>query len=150
VPNVQANVLAALAVRLIFEVVPLHIAAELAVVTLGLGLTVTVIAEDEPVHVAAVGVTLYTIVLATELLWSFKSWAIVEPEPALAPLTPELAPNVHVNVLAVLAVRTIFVVVPLQIVAELGVVTLGVGLTVTVIVDADPVHEPATDIGVTI
>jgi hypothetical protein len=44
-----------------------------------------------------------------------------------------LAPSVHAKELGTLAVRTILVVLPLQIVAELGVVTTGDGLTVTVI-----------------
>jgi hypothetical protein len=43
VPIVQLNVLAALAVNAIFVEVALHIVAVLAVVTTGVGLTVTVI-----------------------------------------------------------------------------------------------------------
>jgi hypothetical protein len=43
VPTVHVNVLAALAVNAMFVAVALHIVAVLAVVTTGLGLTVTVI-----------------------------------------------------------------------------------------------------------
>ena len=43
VPTVQVNVLGADAVKLIFGPVPLQVEARLAVVTTGVGLTVTVI-----------------------------------------------------------------------------------------------------------
>jgi hypothetical protein len=43
VPTVHVNVLAALAINAIFVAVALHIVAVLAVVTTGVGLTVTVI-----------------------------------------------------------------------------------------------------------
>jgi hypothetical protein len=49
-------------------------------------------------------------------------------------MLPVIVPTVHVNVLAVLAVKAILVAVLLQIAAVLAVVTAGVGLTVTVIV----------------
>ena len=42
VPMVQVNVLGTVAVRLIFGPVPLHVAAVLAVVTTGVGCTVTI------------------------------------------------------------------------------------------------------------
>lgn len=55
------------------------------------------------------------------------------PEPALAPVIPPvIAPTVHVNVLGTLAVREMFGPVPLQVEAVAGVVTAGVGRTVTV------------------
>ena len=60
---------------------------------------------------------------------------MVEPEPALAPVVPPvIVPIVHVNVLAALAVRLIFVLLPLQILFVLAVVTAGIGFTVIVIV----------------
>jgi hypothetical protein len=60
VPSVHANVLVAVALRLIFGPVPLHIAAVVVVVTAGKGLTVTVIVVAAPTHEAAieVGVTI--------------------------------------------------------------------------------------------
>ena len=60
---------------------------------------------------------------------------MVEPEPALAPVVPPvIVPIVHANVLAALAVRLIFVLLPLQILFVLAVVTAGIGFTVIVIV----------------
>lgn len=73
------------------------------------------------------------------------------PEPGVAPVIPPvIAPTVHVNVLAALAVRAIFVAVPLQIETLSVVVTTGVGCTVTVIVYAGPWQAPAIDVGTTI
>jgi len=70
VPMVQLKVLDALAVSDIFGPVPLQVDAVVAVVTLGNGFTVTVIAVGAPVQEFAVetGVTLYTIDPAVELL----------------------------------------------------------------------------------
>ena len=61
VPIVQVNVLAALAVKLIFGLKLLQIDEVLAVVSAGVGLTVTVIVYGEPVQlpVTEVGVTIY-------------------------------------------------------------------------------------------
>jgi hypothetical protein len=61
VPIVQVKVLAAVAVRLMLVAVPLHIIAVFAVVTEGIGLTVTVIVYGVPGHdpVTEVGVTIY-------------------------------------------------------------------------------------------
>lgn len=57
------------------------------------------------------------------------------PDPALAPVIPPvMAPMVHVKLLAVLEVSVTLGPVPLQVAAVLGVVTSGVGRTVTVIV----------------
>ena len=69
VPKVHANVLAALAVRLILELVPLQMLLLVAFVTAGIGLTVTVIAVAAPAQepVVEVGVTLYTMLPAVEL-----------------------------------------------------------------------------------
>jgi uncharacterized protein YqfA (UPF0365 family) len=64
-------------------------------------------------------------------------------------MPPVIVPIVHVNVLATLVVKPMFVPVPLQIVFVAAVVTVGVGLTVTVIVRGVPGHEPAVEVGVT-
>jgi len=60
VPIVQENELGMLEVKLIFDVLPLHILAVDELVTAGLGLTVTVIGVIGPTHVPVVdvGVTL--------------------------------------------------------------------------------------------
>jgi hypothetical protein len=155
VPTVQVNVLAALAVNAMFVAVALHITAVLAVVTIGVGLTVTVIVYAGPGQagvVVDVGVTIYCTVPAVELLGLVNVWAIVLPDPALAPVMPPvIVPIVHVNVLADDAVNAMFVAVALQITAVLAVVTTGVGFTVTVIVYAGPGHAGvAVDVGVTI
>jgi hypothetical protein len=153
VPTVHVNVLAVLAVSGRFVFVPLQTDAELGVVTTGVGFTVTVILVAAPTHepTVAVGVTRYTTVPAVELLGSDKVWAIVLPEPALEPNIPPLTLNIdQLNVLATLAVRTILVVVPLQIDVEFGVVKLGDGLTVTVIAVAAPAQEPSVAVGVTL
>lgn len=75
----------------------------------------------------------------------------MEPDPALAPVIPPvIVPTVQLNVLGVDEVRLMLVVAPLQIVAVATVVTDGLGLTVTVIVKAVPVHDPVTEVGVII
>jgi hypothetical protein len=56
---------------------------------------------------------------------------------------------VQVNVLGALAVRAIAGLDPLQILAVAAFVTAGLGLTVTVMVKAEPTHEPVVDVGVT-
>ena len=153
VPIVQLKVLDALAVSDIFGPVPLHIEAVVAVVTLGEGLTVTVIVVDGPVHKPPVetGVTIYCTVPAVELLGLLNVWLIVEPDPADAPVIPPvIVPIVQLKVLAALAVSDILGLVPLQIDAVLAVVTLGIGFTVTVIVVGEPAQEPTVDVGVTI
>jgi hypothetical protein len=154
VPTVQVNVLAALAVNAMFVAVALQIVAVLAVVTTGLGLTVTVIVYAEPGHAGVavdVGVTRYWTVPAVALDGLVNVWAIVDPLPLDAPvIAPVIVPTVHVNVLVADAVNAIFVAVALQIVAVLAVVTTGVGLTVTVIVYAEPGHAGvAVEVGVT-
>ena len=76
---------------------------------------------------------------------------IVEPDPALAPvILPVIVPIVQVKVLDALAVKPIFGPVPLQVAAVDAFVTAGVGLTVTVIGNADPAHEPVVEVGVTL
>jgi hypothetical protein len=75
---------------------------------------------------------------------------MVEPEPGLAPvILPVLVPNVHAKVLAALAVRLILGLVPLQVLALVEVVIAGVGLTVTVILVAEPTQDPVVEVGVT-
>jgi hypothetical protein len=62
VPSVQVNVLGAVAVSAIFVAVALQIAAVFAVVTTGIGLTVTVMVKGAPGHAGVavdVGVTIY-------------------------------------------------------------------------------------------
>ena len=62
VPTVHVNVLLAVAVNAIFVAVPLHTVAVLAVVTTGVGLTVTVIVYGAPGQAGVaveVGTTIY-------------------------------------------------------------------------------------------
>jgi hypothetical protein len=65
-------------------------------------------------------------------------------------MLPVLVPNVHAKELGALAVRLMLGLVLLQVLAVLAVVTPGVGFTVTVILVDEPIHEPATEVGVTI
>ena len=60
---------------------------------------------------------------------------MVAPDPALAPVIPPVIfPIVQEKLLGALAVNEIFGPVPLQVIAVAGLVTAGVGFTVTVIV----------------
>src|SRR5258707_14125988 len=70
VPIVQLKLLATLAVKLMLGPVPLQIVFALAVVTIGVGFTVTVIVYGAPGHdpVVEVGVTIYSTVPAVILL----------------------------------------------------------------------------------
>jgi hypothetical protein len=100
--------------------------------------------------VVAVGVTIYCTDPAVVLLGLVSVWLIVEPEPALAPVTlPVTVPIVHVKLLATLEVKAMFVPAPLQIIFVEAFVTVGAGLTVTVIVKAVPTHDPVVEVGVT-
>jgi hypothetical protein len=75
---------------------------------------------------------------------------MVLPEPELAPVIPPvIVPTVQLYVLATVAVNPILVVPPLQTLAVFGVVTTGVGLTVTVMVYGLPAHDPVVAVGVT-
>src|SRR5205085_1787958 len=98
--------------------VALQIVAVLAVVTTGVGLTVTVIVYGVPGHAGVaveVGVTIYCTVPTVALLGLVRVCAMVDPLPELAPVIPPvIVPTVHVNVLAALAVKGIFVAVALQ------------------------------------
>jgi hypothetical protein len=60
---------------------------------------------------------------------------MVGPEPALAPVMPPVTvPTVQVNVLGTLEVKEILGPAPLQVLAVGELVTIGLGLTVTVMV----------------
>ena len=86
-----------------------------------------------------------------ELLGLVNVWLMELPLLALAPvIEPILVPNVHANVLVVLAANVIFGLVPLQIVAVLELNTAGLGFIVTVIAVELPIHDPAVDVGVTL
>ena len=107
----------------------------------------------EPVHEppVEVGVTIYCTVPPVVLLGLVSAWLIVEPEPALAPvILPVIVPMVQVKVLATLAVKLMFGLLPLQVLAVLAVVTTGLGFTVTVIVKGVPAQLPVVAVGVTI
>ena len=76
---------------------------------------------------------------------------MVVPELALAPVMPPvIVPMVQAKLLGALDVKLIFEPVPLQELAVAGLVTIGVGFTVTVIVYAAPAHVPVVEVGVTI
>lgn len=76
---------------------------------------------------------------------------MVEPEPALAPVIPPvIVPIVQLKLLGTVAESAIARFVPLQMVDVAGVDNAGVGLTVTVILNGVPAHEPAEEVGVTI
>src|SRR6266542_421188 len=134
VPLVRLHVLAALAVKLILVEAPLQMDFVAAVVTAGLGFTVTVIVKALPAHEPAVevGVTRYCTVPAVELLGLVNVWLIVAPESPLAPVIPPvMVPMVQLNVLATLAVKLILVEAPLQMDFVAAVVTAGLVFTVT-------------------
>jgi hypothetical protein len=77
-------------------------------------------------------------------------WLIVAPEPGLAPVIPPvIVPIVQAKLLGAEAVKDIFVLAPLQILATALLVMVGFGFTVTVIVYGEPWHKPATEVGVT-
>jgi hypothetical protein len=62
-------------------------------------------------------------------------WLINDPDPALAPVIPPVTfPMVHAKLLPAVDVSEIFGLVLLQIETAAGLVTTGVGFTVTVIV----------------
>jgi uncharacterized membrane protein YczE len=132
-PIVQLKVApATLLAKAIFVVAPLHIVSGLAVVTFGVGLTVTIKLVALPGQELAVGVTIYITVPAVVPAF-VSACAIVAPLDADAPVMPPvIAPIVQLKVApATLLAKAIFVVAPLQIVNGLAVVTFGVGLTVT-------------------
>jgi hypothetical protein len=137
VPIVHANVLGALAVSAMFGLVAVQIELVAALVTAGVGFTVTVIVYGVPAQlpVVEVGVTMYWTVPAVELEGLVNTSFIVAPAPAVAPVMPPLiVPTVHVNADGALAVKAIFGLVALQIEVVAAFVTAGFGFTVTVIV----------------
>jgi hypothetical protein len=153
VPIVHVKLLGALDVKAIFGPAPLQVLAVAELVTVGVGLTVTVIVKGLPAHEpdVEVGVTRYSTVPATALLGLVSVWLIADPELALAPVMPPvIAPIVQEKLLGALDVKVIFGPVPLQVLAVARFVTVGVGLTVTVIVKGTPAHEPAVEVGVII
>jgi hypothetical protein len=99
VPIVHVKLLGVLDVKAIFGLDPLQILAVAAFVTTGVGLTVTTILNAEPTHRSAVevGVTRYSTDPEAELLRLVRTWLIVPPDPADAPITlPVTVPTVHV------------------------------------------------------
>jgi len=75
---------------------------------------------------------------------------IVAPDPPPDPVMPPVTPDtIQTKPLGALAVKVIFGLVPLQVLAVGELVTVGVGLTVTVIGYAAPAQFPVVDIGVT-
>jgi hypothetical protein len=153
VPIVHAKLLGADAVSVRLGLTPLQVLAVELFVTSGIGFTVTVMFDAAPTQFVpvAVGVTIYTILPAVELLGFVRSWVIAGPAAAEAPLiVPVFVPRDHAKVLATLDVRVIPGLVPLQVLAVLELVTAGAGFTVTVIFKGAPTHELAVDVGVTI
>jgi hypothetical protein len=76
---------------------------------------------------------------------------MIDPDPALAPVMPPvIVPSAQVKLPGTEAVNAILGLTPLHIVAVVGVVTTGTGLTVTVIIKEGPAHEPVVEVGVTI
>ena len=59
-----------------------------------------------------------------------------------------MVPIVQVNVAGVLEVKFMFGLVPLQMLAVVGLVTAGVGFTVIVMVKGEPTHDPVVEVGV--
>ncbi len=64
-------------------------------------------------------------------------------------MLPVIAPIVQVKLLATLDVKEMLVPAPLQIVFVEALVTTGAGLTVTVMVYAEPTQIPPVEVGVT-
>jgi hypothetical protein len=150
-PIVHENVLGVVEVSEIFGDVPLQIVAVAALFTAGVGLTVTVILYGAPAQfpVVEVGVIIYSTEPAVALPGLVSVWLIELPAPAVAPVIPPvIVPIVHEKLAGALEVRLMFVDVLLQIAFVAGLVTAGVGLTVTVIVYGAPTQLPVTDVGV--
>lgn len=150
VPIVQLNVAPDTElVRAMLVAVALQIVSGLADVTFGVGLTVTIMFDVIPGQEFAVGVTIYVTVpeVAPGLV---RTWEIVAPLAALAPVIPPvIVPIVQLKVAPdTLLFSAMLVLVTLQIVVEPVYVTVGVGLTVTIISTGVPEHELA--VGVTL
>jgi hypothetical protein len=138
VPIVQANVDGVLEVSVRFGLVLLQMESVAPFVTTGVGFTVTVMVNGEAgvqFPVEDVGVTIYSTVPAVALPGLVNTWLIVFPAPAVAPVIPPvMVPIVHAKLLAAVAVSEMLGLVLLQIDTVDGLVTAGVGFTVTVIV----------------
>jgi hypothetical protein len=150
-PIVQAKLLGTLDASVILGPAPLHVVALDEVVTEGVGVTVTVMVKAAPTHepVVAVGVTKYSTVPGALLTGFVKTWLIVEPLAALAPVMPPVIfPIVQAKLLAAVDVRAMFVLTPLQIDLVEPLLTAGFGFTVTLIVKAAPT-QPSAEVGVT-
>ena len=137
VPIVHVNVLGLLAVSAILVAVLLQITSVGALVTTGVGNTVTVamMLKAVPIHpFSEVGTTRYSTVPELTVLGFVSAWLIRLPLPGLAPVMPPvMVPTVHANVLGTLAVKLILGLPPLHIAAGGVFVTAGVGFIVTVI-----------------
>jgi hypothetical protein len=120
-----------------FGLVALQIETAAGFVTAGVGFTVTVIVYGTPTQLPTedVGVIMYSTEPAVALPGLVNTWLILLPAPDVAPVIPPvIVPIVHVILLAAVVVTAMFVLLPLQIAMVAGLVTAGVGLTVTVIV----------------
>lgn len=110
----------------------------LALVNIGIGLTVIVIVKGKPKHepVVEVGVTIYSTVPDVVLLGLLSTWLIIGPVSSAIPVIPPVTfPITQLNVLGTLAVRTIFGDVLLQILVVGELVMTGKGLITITIVD---------------
>ena len=134
--------------RLIFVVDPEQIGGDCEAVATGIGFTVTITVIGFPVHPLADGVTVY-VTLPGALPVAVSVCAIELPDDAVAPVAPDWL-TVHENeVPMTLLVSAIEVAVPEHTDCDGGVVmTSGIGLTVTTIVNVEPEHIPA--VGVTV
>jgi len=140
-----------LAVRVIFGLRSLQVLAEVALVTTGVGLTVTVIASGllGQLPTVEVATTLYTTVPG-EVELGLYSVSTISPLPPLAPVTPKvMVPTVRVKVLSVLDDNGIFSCELLHTLALAAFVTNGAGFTITVIIAGELVQFPICDTGVT-
>lgn len=105
----------------------------------------------QAVETEEVGVTIYCTVPLLVVDGFVSTCEITEPDPALAPVIPPvIVPTVQLKLLAAVALSVIFVLPLLQIKADEGLVTAGVGFTVTVMVYGDPTQEPAVEVGITV
>ena len=151
-PTAQEKVLDADASRVISVGDPLQTAHEVMVVRTGFGFTVTVMVRGEPEQepAADVGITMYSTVPAEVASGLVKTWLMADPLPALAPeMFPVMLPIVQANVLDTVAERVNPVLVPLHMDTTEELVISGTGLTVTVMVEGEPVQDPAAEVGVT-
>jgi hypothetical protein len=64
-------------------------------------------------------------------------------------MLPVIVPMVHAKLLGALELNVIFGLVPLQVLVVAGLVTAGVGLTVTIMLYGVPTHDPVVEVGVT-